>query len=513
MMLVTQLYLSEIMYNPNGSESHNEFVEIYNANEHDSVSLDGFSISDGTATDLLEYFQGLTKIPPCSYGLIMDRSYFGNSTFYDTVLPSNIAIYLPMDNSIGSAGLSNSTAETIYLYSPEMALVDSVTYELASDGGFSYERRHHFGGDWRLAIVENGTIGRINSVDQFIESVQGNVQFLADGHNLTIFLKNESHEFRQLHAQVNVGFFRLSGDQFVEAKAFSITHVKMLNGRENQSYSVALPEVPTGFYNLAIQLNIDATEVFADTVSLVKSADQFPLLVTYLYLERPQVIELTNTASFDVFIDTLGIRGNGSEKTIKLVRQLAAGESLRLSKHDISVADIFNEDIPFLYSKNGALRLRFENMCDSLEYHVDELAFANQAISLIPKKRRAYNWQSQWQVNAQQNQHHSEETKSFRLEISPNPFSPNNDGIEDMCEIKLNYNEYDLISLTVYSMYGRHIKDISPLTYQGIGTWVWDGANNQGEKQKEGLYVLLFNGKSKRSGREIIKKYVLVLAQ
>jgi len=61
-----QILITEIMYDLDGSDSPNEFVELYNPSTTDTLNLDGWSIQDRSSTDeLIESGYGL-KIPPLS---------------------------------------------------------------------------------------------------------------------------------------------------------------------------------------------------------------------------------------------------------------------------------------------------------------------------------------------------------------------------------------------------------------------------------------------------------------
>ena len=80
------------------------------------------------------------------------------------------------------------------------------------------------------------------------------------------------------------------------------------------------------------------------------------------------------------------------------------------------------------------------------------------------------------------------------LEIIPDPFTPNGDGIND--QIAIAYNVLALtkagkVAVQVFDLSGRSVKKIYDAT-QGSGRYFfnWDGKNDQGETVLPGIYLL-----------------------
>jgi hypothetical protein len=48
-----QILITEVMYDLDGTDSPNEFVEIFNPSETDSLNMDGWTIRDRSSTDAL----------------------------------------------------------------------------------------------------------------------------------------------------------------------------------------------------------------------------------------------------------------------------------------------------------------------------------------------------------------------------------------------------------------------------------------------------------------------------
>ena len=158
--------ISEVMFNPNGNENAREFVEILNISDNE-LSLEGFLIGDGTGFDAVIPAEGFSwYIPSGSYALILDPDYYTADEPYN--IPDSTPLFTVDDKAIGNRGLSNSTAETVYLISAEGDTLSMVSYSLDCPPGHSWERIIPHGGDgmenFNYSKEEDGTPGQKNSV-------------------------------------------------------------------------------------------------------------------------------------------------------------------------------------------------------------------------------------------------------------------------------------------------------------------------------------------------------------
>jgi len=163
-----QVILSEVMFNPRGNENAYEFIEIYNANPTDAVSLRGWKIGDQIETDLLVSPDSLYTLAPGQFAVILDPNYFQSPAVYDSLIPAQALILTINDNSFGSGGLSNSTAETIVLLDAADKTVARYTYSLGNADGISDEKIFSTSDDapanWADSRRVDGTPGQRNSV-------------------------------------------------------------------------------------------------------------------------------------------------------------------------------------------------------------------------------------------------------------------------------------------------------------------------------------------------------------
>ncbi len=170
-----QVIITEVMYNLEGSDSPNEFIELYNPTT-DTVDISGWRIRDKYSTDTIEDSSNGQKIPPKGYGLIMEGDYSLSHGIY--TIPANTIIMKVDDKSIGN-GLSGS--DSLYLINVSGDISDSLGWTDRALPGYSFERiRYHLSNtdsNWKSSRDSLGTPGTVNSV----------IPFNIDGHLLTEF--------------------------------------------------------------------------------------------------------------------------------------------------------------------------------------------------------------------------------------------------------------------------------------------------------------------------------------
>ena len=101
-----------------------------------------------------------------------------------------------------------------------------------------------------------------------------------------------------------------------------------------------------------------------------------------------------------------------------------------------------------------------------------------------------------------------------RLSVSPNPFSPDGDGVEDFAIIRYELPlQVSVIGITIYDVKGRMIRRLANNEPSGsVGEIVWDGRDDDKQKARIGLYVVLLEAVDERGGVLETAKGVVVLA-
>lgn len=99
------------------------------------------------------------------------------------------------------------------------------------------------------------------------------------------------------------------------------------------------------------------------------------------------------------------------------------------------------------------------------------------------------------------------------LELSSEYFSPDQDGLEDLVQIKCKFTDKEnQINLQIYNEYGQLIKTLARNEYVGTNySVVWDGGMQNGAKAPIGIYKVVLDGYN-QSGKKIKDSKILVLA-
>ena len=160
--------LSEVMYDPLGSEYHDEFVELANTSDTAWVDLGGWQLGDAEELDELVHGGGGTLLGPGQFALVLDGSYATHSTTYDSL--RDVALMLTIDDrAFGAGGWSNSSPETILLVNAQGDTVDVFVCDPQSQPGRSWEKIDLTAGsgaqNWALSLAPGGTPG---SASRFI---------------------------------------------------------------------------------------------------------------------------------------------------------------------------------------------------------------------------------------------------------------------------------------------------------------------------------------------------------
>ena len=97
------------------------------------------------------------------------------------------------------------------------------------------------------------------------------------------------------------------------------------------------------------------------------------------------------------------------------------------------------------------------------------------------------------------------------VEVAPNPFTPNADGINDQTEIKFTLfklHEARPVTLSLFRLDGQRVRQMTVDAAGGLVTMVWDGRDDVGKLVMPGLYVATINAATDAvsiSGRKIAK--------
>jgi hypothetical protein len=96
-------------------------------------------------------------------------------------------------------------------------------------------------------------------------------------------------------------------------------------------------------------------------------------------------------------------------------------------------------------------------------------------------------------------------TIEYTVSVGPNPFTPNQDGFNDVVYFSFESMELESPVLNIFSMNGR---EIVALDQPSGSEFCWDGKNEDGDDQRPGVYIYLL-----QDGSEEIASGTIVLAR
>lgn len=543
---VAQITFSEIMYDVEGVDYHDEFIEVFNRSHTDTIDLSGWRLFDGFAYDnLISAGLGM-RLPPRRYAVILDGSYFGNSTTYDEVIPDTALIIRIADHAFGRSGLPNSEARTLTLLNFENELMDSCTYATGNKPGYSAEKREIDGDNraenWGVSLRKGGTPGFRNSIAPY--------EFdLALGDNAITFrpsyLLQTLKPISVTMTVANMGLNHFGGPVtltlFVDKNGDSLYN----HGDEwiiNQQVDVTL--LPGELYEISGQYTAQQAGQFLLVGTIVSEADQNPLnnfsIVEFNVVESRETVKI-NEIKF--------LTGAREPEWVELINVGDEPVSLRrwaiADLRDTAWIDssIWLHPGQFKVFAQSALIHDFYQIEDSLVCVLRKLPVLNDASEVVYLINPAGGWIEQvpysidwlegedWRKPSLERIHYHLDSRlarnwgpctaergatpggansifmdirshDLKVRIDPNPFSPDGDGFEDHTVISIVIPaDAARLRLDVYDVLGRKVRSIRDNRFSGSRLdVVWDGRDDYGKRLRMGIYVIFVQILNDRDG-------------
>jgi len=128
------LILSEIMFYP--QTGPNEFIELYNYSETESININGYKIKYSTSNpDVITDTGEGTILPPKSFAVILEGDYPFGSGIYDGLIPPEALVVKISDNSFGTSGMANTENRPIWLLSATDDTIEAYFYSTPNTQG------------------------------------------------------------------------------------------------------------------------------------------------------------------------------------------------------------------------------------------------------------------------------------------------------------------------------------------------------------------------------------------
>ena len=344
-----QVIITEVMYNLEGSDSPNEYVELYNPTA-DTVDLSLWLLRDKFSTDTIEDSSNGRKIPPGGFGLIMEGDFPIDAGIY--TIPANTIIMKVDDKSIGN-GLSGS--DSLYLVDPAGVVTDSLGWNDIVAPGYSIERvRNHLPNthsNWKMSRDSLGTPGKINSVSPY--NIDGHL--LADSLRLSKSNLSKS-DFTVLSVHImNDGIHTITGEIVVSELGNTLANADIgsISELDTAIFNLDLgPFSQSGYHTLSVELLITGDQDTNNNTGQIEMAVQYDWNAVHIneFMARPnndqsEFIELVT----DTSLSFIGWSISDNTKGMRPLPEFTASEKdYIVIATDSTIASLVNPEMHFI---------------------------------------------------------------------------------------------------------------------------------------------------------------------
>ena len=428
LFFILQILISEIMYNPLGSETENEFIELYNSSEYAYSLADAYIIVEED-TDRVFHVSGPKQIQPKSYGLIVSPAYFNSEERYS--LAENVSLFQLEDARFSTRGLSNSVSKTVQLYFSNVGHMDSVKYELGATDGHSYEQ-HLPSKKWYFSRYPDGTPGK-----KRISAPYNVIDFINMNKDIIVRI-SDIEDATQLTVTLDYMHFLPSGNK----EHYRVQkHEVWLTGNVEETFIFPL-KVKENYTELTLSITQKSDLQYKNTHHVYNQAKYFPIYLTHINFNAGQTLSFKNPLDTKIYIDTLRLRGRGKTNAIPIHKTLDGKGLLTCSKYSKD-ADIWNPNIPALSTVKSKMYISAFGQEDSVQFNTEDIPFYKKGYPIKIESVQRYNYLSRWEVD----RYNGKKEMPLDIDIPINPFSPNGDGYEDKLLVNINFNEFNDIQL------------------------------------------------------------------
>ncbi|MBN2426376.1 MAG: lamin tail domain-containing protein [Calditrichaceae bacterium] len=554
-----QVALSEIMYDVPGSDAHDEFIELYNISETDSVDLTGWALSDSSGIDYItDTGEGLI-LEPKQFAVILDGSYQANSQTYEQLIPENALRLKIDDNEFVDGALTNTKAKTVQLIDSSGKTVQAYRYTTDNEAGYSDEKiilsQDNSDENWGNSIHFMGTPGYFNSISPFSDDIgfgeEGIVILPSVGIKVfqkiqfTLTLTNFGYETYNDSAFIKF-YMDINQDSVITgADSLIILFSDYLNLEPDgkATYDFSWTPVISGRFQFlaAITSESDLNELNNQRVQIIDVIDIADCIrineIKFLtQAGEPEWIELINTGNSALSLQSWSVADLRDTARINMPFQMNPGD-LVIVAADTGLNRFYeiDESKCLVLPKFPNLNNDEDNIClinpaggwvDQVPYNVSWLEGEEwrepslEKININLDSRNPASWGPSLSGNNSTpggiNSVYAEsKPKTTQISIEPNPFSPDGDAFENHTMINIKAPvQSGRIKAEIYDILGRKIRQLSADSYTSSDiNLIWNGRDDHGQIVRMGLYILWIQVLDDRNGVLIEAKETIAVAK
>ena len=513
--------INEIFADPSPSVGlpDGEFVEIFNpTNEY--YNLQNWQLTDGSFAATFPNF----ILAPNSYLILISNSSLPDFSSYPNTL------------GISSFPGLNNSGETLTLLNQSGSVIDVVEYsdhmyqnELKQDGGFSLEQLNPLANcfdesNWKASNnVSGGTPGVINSVWDTTKDTQTPIiiSCIATSNNRLLLQFDKS-----IDTTIFLRNVVLSG-------GISVSTLSAHNVFNTELELVISPSLDTGkVYSLSIDSLQDCEGNLAEieTEFVLAHANRSGSVLINEVLFNPysgeeDFVELYNNSNLYIDLKNwqLGNKDNGIVGNIKYIPShyiLKPREYVVITKDYSFVLNRYStyssrnfieiENLPSYPNDEGTVYLLLpsndesDKFTYSEKFHFallrDKEGVSLERVNFDDPTQSLSNWHSAaeeagFATPGKKNSQYTPSTITENiLSISPEIFSPDNDGFEDILTLNYNMPKIGFVgNITIYDAQGRKTRVIiQNHLLAKSGRFTWEGITEKNSKARIGRYIILF---------------------
>ncbi|HSW56276.1 MAG TPA: lamin tail domain-containing protein [Ignavibacteriaceae bacterium] len=392
----SSLILSEIMFYP--QTGPNEFIELYNYSETESININGYKIKYSTSNpDVITDAGEGTILPPKSFAVILEGDYPFGSGIYDGLIPTEALVVKISDNSFGTSGMSNTENRPIWLLNAANDTLEAYFYSANNVQTRSDEKKVTIKDssqtNWANALVANGTPGFANSVtpvqfDLQLASLNFQPSNPTEGDDVTITSKvknigTSSADNYSIEIYNDANF-----DSTADPSEIIFTQqYNNLSPGDSITASTIMNSLPSGNYQIISKV-VYALDEKPENNELIKSFNVFPpgnnyndvVINEIMYAPssgEPEWVELYNRTSAAINLKKWKFSDAASSVTITNADKFIPANGFIVLTADSSIINFYNVpseiirfSLPALNNTGDAIVIK-----DSLGVLIDSLSY------------------------------------------------------------------------------------------------------------------------------------------